>query len=425
MARRAIPPAMWIAGTMITSISAAGMASASGFQLRELSSEGVGTAMAGSTSRADNLSTIFLNPAGMMRLDTGVQGDLTYIMPKVEFSGSGTGPTGIPFSGGDGGDAGEDKLIPSLYGLWRISPDLAVGISVNVPFGLATKYNDDWVGRYFALESEISTVVVTPSIAWQATEQLSIGAGIQIGRADATLSRAINLSPLGLPDAKSELTGDDTAYGFTLGALYQFTPDTRVGLSYRSRMKYTLEGDVTFSGVPSPVAAMIPTLRNAGASAEVTLPDVLSLGAYHEFSPEWSGMAELSWTNWSTFRELRVSFADGRPDDVTAENWKDSWFLSVGAEYRPWEGHAFQIGLAYDQSPVPDGNRTARIPDSDRYWLSLGYAYDINAMSRLNLGYTHIFFDKVDLAEESSAGSLSGRYSGSADIVSASIQFRF
>ena len=425
MARRAIPPVMWIAGTMMTWVSAAGMASAAGFQLRELSSDGMGTAMAGSSSRADDLSTIFLNPAGMMRLDTGVQGDLAYIMPKVQFSGSGTGPTGIPFSGGDGGDAGEDKLIPALYGLWKISPDFALGLSVNVPFGLATKYNDGWVGRYFALESEISTVVVTPSIAWQATEQLSIGAGIQIGRADATLSRAINLSPLGLPDAKSELTGDDVAYGFTLGALYQFTPETRVGVSYRSRMKYSVDGSVSFSGVPAPVAAMIPTLRDGAASAEVTLPDVLSIGAYHEFSPQWSGMAELSWTNWSTFRELRVSFADGRPDDVTAENWKDSVFFSLGAEYRPWEGHAFQVGLAYDQSPVPDGSRTARIPDADRYWLSLGYAYDFSANSRLHVGYTHIFFDKVDLAENTSAGSLSGSYDGSADILSASIQLRF
>lgn len=426
MRRRTGHPAIWHAGAaMIAALSTAGAASAAGFQLRELSADGVGSALAGATSRADDLSTIYLNPAGMTRLGTGVQADLTYIAPSITFSGSGAGPTGVAFSGGDGGNAGESVLVPALYGLWKISPTLAAGISLNVPFGLSTKYDEDWVGRYFALESEIHNAVLTPSIAWKPTEQLSLGAGIQIGRADATLSQAINLSALGLPDAKTELTGDDISYGFTLGALYEFTPTSRIGLTYRSKIDYTLEGDAKFYDVPTGLAALIPTLNDTGAKAKVTTPDVLSLGAYHEFSPKWSGMAEASWTNWSTFKELRVSFDDGRPDTVTPENWEDSWFFSLGAEYRPWENHAFQFGIAYDQSPVPDEDRTARIPDADRYWASLGYSYDFGVGRRLNLGYTHIFFDKVDLAESTDAGTLTGDYTGSADIVSASVQFRF
>ena len=424
MARRLRHSTILIAGAALAA-PCAGPAGAAGFQLRELSADGVGTALAGSSSRAEDLSTIYLNPAGMTRLGTGVQADLTYVMPRIEFFGSGAGPDGVPFTGGAGGDAGEDVLVPALYGLWAFGSGLSAGLSLNVPFGLATRYDDGWVGRYFALESEIQNMVLTPSIAWKATEHLSLGAGLQIGRADATLSRAINLSALGLPDATTKLTGDDFGYGFTLGALYEFTPTSRVGLTYRSRIDYTLEGDARFYGVPEAVAALIPTLNDTGASAKVTTPDVLSLGAYHEFGPKWSGMAELSWTNWSTFRELRVAFDDGRPDDVTPENWEDSWFFSLGAEYRPWENHAFQAGIAYDESPVPEDTRTARIPDADRYWASLGYAYDFAPGRRLNLGYTHIFFDKVELAESTDSGTLSGEYSGSADIVSASVQFRF
>ncbi len=425
MVRHLRHPAILVAGSMLTAASGVDAAHAAGFQLRELSADGVGTALAGSSSRADDLSTIYLNPAGMTRIGTGIQADLTYVIPNIEFSGTGVGPDGVPFTGGQGGDAGENVLVPAVYGLWAISPTLSVGLSLNVPFGLATKYENDWVGRYFALESEIHNAVLTPSIAWKATEHLSLGAGIQIGRADATLSRAVNLAALGLPDATTKLEGDDIGYGFTLGALYEFTPTSRVGLTYRSRIDYTLDGNVTFSGVPEAVAALVPTLNDTGASGKVTTPDVLSLGAYHEFGPKWSGMAEISWTNWSTFKELRIAFDDGRPDEVTPENWEDSWFFSVGAEYRPWENHAFQFGIAYDESPVPDDTRTARIPDADRYWASVGYVYDFAAGRRLNLGYTHVFFDKANLAESSDSGTLSGEYDGSADIVSASVQFRF
>jgi long-chain fatty acid transport protein len=413
------------AGAALAVVPLGGTAWAAGFQLRELSAEGVATALSGSTAKAGDLSTIYLNPAGMTRF-SGVhaQGDASYVMPTINFSGSATGAFGA-FSGGDGGDAGEDKLVPAIYGLWSISPTLKAGISVNVPFGLATNYDDDWVGRYFALESEITNYVITPSIAWKPTEQLSLGAGLQIGHADATLSQALNLSPLGLPDGRSELDGDDFGYGVTLGMLYEFTPTSRVGLSYRSRVSYTLEGQADFSGVPEPFATALG-LTDSDAEADVTTPDVVSLGAYHELNPKWAVMSEVSWTNWSTFDELRVNFDDGRPDSVTEENWEDSWFFSIGADYKPMDNHTLHFGVAYDQSPVPEEFRTARIPDADRYWLSLGYSYDFGPDRTLNLGYTHIFNDEVDIDETvANVGTLSGDYSGSADIVSASLRFAF
>jgi long-chain fatty acid transport protein len=136
-------------------------------------------------------------------------------------------------------------------------------------------------------------------------------------------------------------------------------------------------------------------------------------------------MSEVSWTNWSVFDELRVELEDGRPDNVTEEDWEDTLFFSIGADYRPRENHTLRFGIAYDQSPVPDETRTARIPDADRYWLSLGYAYDFGDRGTVNLGYTHIFFEDVDISETTDAGTLDGEYEGSADVVAANIVFRF
>lgn len=401
---------------------------AAGFQLRELSSEGVGNAFAGASAKATDLSTIYMNPAGMTHISgSQVQADLNYVMPSIEFSGT-AGIGGLTFSGGDGGDAGEDVVVPAIYGIWDIGPSLKAGISLNVPFGLATKYDDDWVGRYFAIESEIENFVLTPSVAWKATDSLSLGAGIQIGRADATLSNAINLTldpAVPVPDGMVEINGSDYGYGYTLGMLYEFTPTSRVGINYRSRMEYTLDGDADFDNIPTAFSDANPSLRDSDAEADLTTPDVLSLGAYHELTPKWAVMGEASWTNWSLFEEIRIEFADGRPDQVTEESWDDSWFFSLGADYRPAENHTIHMGLAFDESPVPDDTRTARIPDSDRYWVSLGYSYDFGLRSSLNLGYTHIFFEGADIDETTAAGTLTGDYDGSADIVSASLSFRF
>ncbi|AWI86649.1 hypothetical protein CEW88_23065 (plasmid) [Alloyangia pacifica] len=413
------------AGAVVALLPMTGAATAAGFQLREMSAEGVGTAFSGATAKAADPSTIYTNPAGMMRIPgTRAQLDLNYIAPQIRFSGD-AGTTGLSYSGNNGGDAGESALVPAFYGLIDLTPTIKAGLSLTVPFGLATEYDDDWKGRYFAIESEIQNIVLTPSIAWQATDQLSLGAGIQIGHADATLSKALNLSPLGLGDGMSELTGDGYGYGFTLGMLYEIAPTTRVGVSYRSKAKYTLEGTAKITGVPDPFISAVPQLRSSDAEAEVTMPDVLSIGAYHELNPQWAVMGDLSWTNWSTFEELRVKFDDGRPDDVTEENWHDSWFVALGADYKPRENHTIHFGVAYDQSPVPNDNRTARIPDSDRYWASLGYSYEFAPDRTINFGYTHIFFDDADIEETTGAGTLKGSYEGHADILSASLTYRF
>ncbi|MBE9640500.1 outer membrane protein transport protein [Salipiger pacificus] len=417
------------AGAVFALLPLSGGAHAAGFQLREMSAEGVGSAFSGSTAKATDLSTIYSNPAGMMRIPGArAQVDLNYVVPTIRFSGE-ADIAGFGLSGGNGGDAGENKLVPAFYGLFDLTPTVKAGISLTVPFGLATAYDEDWKGRYFAIESEIENIVLTPSIAWQATEKLSLGAGIQIGHADATLSSAINLSGLGLADAASELTGDGYGYGYTLGMLYEVSPTTRVGLSYRSKADYTLEGTAKITGVPDAYTAAIPALRSSDAEAEVTMPDVLSIGAYHEINPQWAVMGDVSWTNWSTFDELRVKFDDGRPDDVTDENWEDSWFVALGADYKPRDKHTIHFGVAYDQSPVPDDHRTARIPDADRYWASLGYSYEFGPDRTINVGYTHIFFNEADLEETKSfgtaTGTLKGSYEGHADILSASLTYRF
>ncbi|MCA0994105.1 OmpP1/FadL family transporter [Alloyangia pacifica] len=413
------------AGALCALLPLTDRANAAGFQLREMSAEGVGSAFSGSTAKATDLSTIYTNPAGMMRIPGAqAQFDLNYVAPTIEFSGD-AGVAGFQYSGGNGGNAGEGTFVPAFYGLFDISPTLKAGISLTVPFGLSTKYDDDWKGRYFAIDSEIQNLVLTPSIAWQATEQLSLGAGIQIGHAEATLSNALNLSTLGLGDAESELTGDGWGYGFTLGMLYEVSPTTRVGLSYRSQAKYTLEGKAKISGVPDAVAGMVPALNSSDAEADVTMPDIVSLGGYHEINPQWAVMGDVSWTNWSTFEELRVKFDDGRPDSVTEEKWHDSWFVSLGADYKPRENHTIHFGIAYDQSPVPDSHRTARIPDADRYWASLGYSYEFAPDRVINVGYTRIFFDEADIEETTAFGTLDGTYEGHADILSASLTYRF
>lgn len=411
-------------------MGAAGEASASGFQLREQSSEGLGNAFAGATAKAYNLSTIYYNPAGMTRLEGNqIAGSATVIAPQAHFSGTNTvGATRT--SGGDGGDAINDAAVGAVYGMWDARPDLKFGIAVTAPFGLRSDYDLDWVGRYHALESAITNINMTPSVAYRINDNLSVGAGVQIAYTKVRLTQAINMAAIlgaGQPDGKAIVEGDDFGFGGDVGLLYEFSPTTRAGLNYRSQIRHKLEGDATFQATTNQKNALGVNVRDTTASAKLTTPDTVSFGVYHELSPQWAVMSDVQWTNWSTFKEVRIKYDSGRTDSVTDESWEDTFFFSLGATYTMDDHHKFHMGVAYDQSPVDTQHRTARIPDTNRYWLSGGYTYDFDKNFQVNVAYTHIFADKADINEvgAASVGTLSGTYDASVDIVSASMVWKF
>lgn len=380
------------------SVVAIAQAEAGGFQLKELSADSLATSLAGQSAKASDASTVFSNPAGMTRLQGHhLSATTSGVMPYASFSGGAT-RNGAPIAGSIGGDAIGDGLVGGGYGVYSFSNDLKFGVAVVSPFGLRSKYASDFVGRYQALDSSLMNFQVQPTIAYRINSALSVGLGIDISYTTAKLGTAIDLPALtgGLirSDAYGQLSGDSTNVGFNVGVLYEFSPTTRIGLDYRSRISTNLKGDANFVS-PVPLAALPAALRaaltNTSGSAKLTLPDVASLGFYHEVTPDFALMAEVQWTNWSLFKELRIKYGDGRPDSVTAENWRDGWFFSVGGNYKFTQQFAGQLGIGYEIAPVTDTVRTARIPDADRLWTSAGISYEFTPNSKINLSYAHLF----------------------------------
>ena len=432
----------------------AGSAMGSGFALIEQSVSGLGNAYAGGAAGAEDATTVFYNPAGMTRLG-GQQASVAahLIIPSAKFTNEGSTHvlqpvTHVPLLGGNGGDGGVAKVIPNAYYTLKVNNRLSVGLGVNAPFGLATDYDHDWVGRYHAWKSEVITVNINPSVAFKVTEQLSVGAGINIQYFKAKLSNAIDfgtldvLGKLGLPagalhltpqksDGSVSLEGDSWGVGYNLGLLYEFTKNTRAGVAYRSRIKQKLEGDAEFADVPAGLAP-VPVFKNTGVKADITTPDTLSMSVYHSFTPQWSVMADVTWTNWSLFKELKVRFDNpNQPDAVTTENWQDSWRYSLGLSYVPDPKWVLRAGIAYDTSAVADAeHRTPRIPDSDRFWTAIGMGYRVSQAMSFDLGYAHLFIknssiDQTPTGENAVRGGLQGSYKSRIDIISAQLNLRF
>lgn len=364
--------------------------SAAGFQLLEQNASGLGTAYAGSAAVADNASTIYFNPAGMTQLG-GYQlsAGLVGVRPSYEYRDQ----AGVK----SGGDAGSWGAVPNAYLSGQVTRDLFIGVGVSAPFGLATEYDSAWAGRLIAIKSKITTVNVNPSIAYRVNDKVSLGFGLNYQKIDAELTKT-----------GVDLKGDDTSWGWNAGALFTLSPAMRVGLSYRSPIKYTLEG--TLNGA-------LPI------RADVKLPDTFILSVWQQVSDRWEAMGDLSYTRWGSLDNLTViNRTSGAPIGAPEIfNYENSWRFAWGAAYKANDAAKLKFGIAFDRTPVRNQYRSPRVPDNNRLWLSLGGQWNAGTYGKVDVGYAYLYVLDPSISQP----GLQGKYDASAHVVGAQYSVGF
>jgi long-chain fatty acid transport protein len=388
-------------------LAGASTAYAGGFQLMEQNASGLGNAYAGQGASAQDASTIFFNPAGMTQLPgMNVVVGLSAIRPSSKFSNTTSTLAPLqPSAGGNGGDASSWGFVPSAYFSWQLNRDFFVGLGVNAPFGLKTEYDTTWIGRFHAIESELKTININPSIAYRVDDSLSIGGGINYQHADATLSNSVNysaaafaaggaalLGAVGGPGREGVATvdGDDDAWGWNVGLMYRLSPKTRMGLAYRSPIGYHITGSVNFTNRPAALGAAA-ALADGSVSADIKMPAIGSMSFFHKLNSQWDLLADLSWTGWHVVNTLNVVRPTGALLATTPLNWHDTWRVGLGANYHYNNAWTFRMGVAFDQTPVSDTDRSPRVPDADRTWIALGAQYRLNKQAAVDFGFAHLF----------------------------------
>lgn len=424
-------------------------ARAAGFQIQVQSVKDLGDAFAGGAAAAEDAATTLSNPAGLVLQRRQLELGANLILPHDRFHDldSTNGIGGLP-TGPSAVDGGTTGLVPNTYFADPLSNRVTFGLALTAPYGLTTSYPGDWIGRYHALKSELKTVAINPALGVRLTDKLSVGVGVSAQYANTTLTNAIDFGTLGflagVPGARpsdpaqdgfAKVHGSDWGFGYNLGVLYQFSPATRVGLAYRSRVHYELTGNAHFE-VPSFAQPLAGPTRTVDGRASLTTPDNASLSIYHRINSRWAVMGDISWTHWSLFNTLRIQYADGTPDTVQPEHWRNTVRYAIGVSYKYSPHWTLRAGVAYDPSAISDATlRTPRVPDNSRRWVALGATYRPSPHVNLDFGYAHEFVSKspiqnTETVTGNAAGlpvgsTLDGYYRSSLDIVSAQIQWLF
>ncbi|OOE85245.1 aromatic hydrocarbon degradation protein [Salinivibrio sp. PR6] len=411
-------------------------AHSAGFQLAETSATGLGRAFAGEAAMADNASAQFRNPALLSYLaDTQVSAGGIYVNPNVDIDGTNTNISNGKKTATSTDDVAHDAVIPNFYFAHQIDDRFTAGLALATNFGMETDLGNDFTGTQFGNEAAVTTFEINPNIAWKATEQLCLGAGIRyvLGEGSIGAKSSAQYGPYPKGTTLKYMEGDDRAWGWQLGAVYDIDDKHRVGVNYRSEVDLTLEGHAEGLSYDS----SNPN-RHYSGSMDLTLPATAELSSLHQLTEQWAIHTSINWTEWSSFDKLEASIPSlsSDPKMVKVENWEDNYRFAIGTTYQWDQKLTLRSGVAYDTSAVSDKNRTLTIPETDRTWLSVGAGYNVTPELTLDAAFTYVFAkdapvkeprDGIESDQSGSAfgGNFEGETTGNVWLVGVQASYRF
>lgn len=432
-------------GTNMKLISAAvlglfsGYAAASGFQLIEQNASGLGNAHAGSAAVAENASTIFFNPAGMTQLQAREASvGINAIKTSFKFTDQGSS-VGFLGNSGNGGDGGGWGFVPNGYFSMALNKDLYVGVGIGAPFGLKTEYDNPWKGGAHSVMFDVKTYNINPSIAYRVNDKVSIGAGLNWQRLEAEYKRSVAVNSAVNSASPLTLNLDGESWGWNVGALFTLSPATKVGVSYRSEVKYDLDGKIQVSSS----SANVVNAGSSNAKADLTLPATFVMSVTQDVSDRWQMLGDVSWTGWSSIPKIDVVRTSqtalyipgvagqtvGQVAQTLDTEFRDTWRVALGANYKLSDKLKLKFGIAYDQTPVKGAStRLVSLPDNDRTWFSFGTQWIPSKGNVLDLGVAYLYVKDAKIDNNQAAagrGTVTGNYEDSAWILGAQYSVAF
>jgi long-chain fatty acid transport protein len=358
---------------------------------------------------ADNPSAIYYNPAGLTQLPgLQIQSDAYAISARYDYES----PLGA------GVKAKRDlAVVPQFYA--SFTPDnsaLSYGLGVYSPFGQSSEWPDDSGFRSIATRNELVFITLAPTVAWKISDNLSVGAGLQINHVEVDLA-----SGMFAPGDKFRFRGDDTSFGYNLGILWKLTGHHVFGINYQSRSTSRFEGDLTLS-------PFVP--GSTPASVDIPFPDVITVGYSWRPAPAWNLEVAIDRTNWDlvntpVLRSAAIAPTGERPIPF---EWKASYYYLLGVTRHLSDGWRVSAGYCYSENSIPDATFNPAVPDMNRHLASIGVGREFGAFA-LFLTYQHGFKStrtvSGSLPNPLTGESADGRYTSVMDAASFSLRYAF
>ncbi len=357
---------------------------ANGLSLNSVGTKALG--MGGAFVAVSNDATaMYWNPAGLAGQKSSVSFYFTGVMPIGSYQYA---PAGVDTKT-------ESKIYPTggLLGVYNMDK-ITFGLGIYVPAGLgATWPGEDLVafsgGQSFEWESRIGVIAISPTFAYQVTDEFSIGVAANIYYAMFDLSRpdAADANQDGVPETPVQYTEESTGIGFgaTIGLKYDINNQFTVGATFRTTTAVTMDGT---ADIVAPSLGNM-TLVDTDFEREVTWPLWIGGGIAYKPTECLTLALDAQYSKWSLLDELIAEY-DKMPDGEFILNWDDAVQIRFGGEYMVTPETAIRFGYYYDPAPAPDETLNILFPSSTNHVGTLGFGHSFGKY-RIDAALEYLF----------------------------------
>ncbi len=372
---------------------------ANGLSLNEQSASGAGTAFAGRASSALDASTIYGNPAGLSKLEgKQISGGFAVVKAYVDISRIDSDAPGT-----SNGDMVPLASVPFAFFSAQIDEKWNFGLGMYVPFGLISDYEKSFQGSTHGKYSKVAVMTVQPTLSYKITDRVAIGFGPTLNKIDGKLTSTLltrGLSSEG-QDTLINIKGDDTGLGYNIGLMVDLSEQTTWGMTYHSKVDYTLKGRTKVYNAPLPVNGEYK------ATLDFTTPESFDTSLTHKLDDQWTLHGGLTYTRWSRLQSIEAKNKGvPLPQFSTLKEelkWHNNWSYSIGASYQVNPEWVLRTGFALDQSPTTNEYRTVRIPVGNRKILTFGTGWQASENLTIDLAYAYIKENSAGVNHEAGA----------------------
>lgn len=355
---------------------------------------------------ADDPSAILHNPAGLTQIqDDSLYIGATFVIPSSSY----TAPSGALE------ETESHVFMPyHMFGVFDFGQEKATfGLGYFSPFGVdGRKWPEDGLTRYGSIESAVSTLTFNPTIAVEILPDLSLAIGLDIMGALSSVELKIDQSAFGATDARQKMQTNGSGMGYDVGILWILGEKVSLGATYLSPVTVEQSGDVEISNIALPLQGDFGgSTFKTGVKTTAHFPDVLGFGVAVRPTKKLTLAFDVEWMGWSKFDQMVFDFeqeapAAGFTDMTVRYDWRDTWNLKMGMDYRVNKTLSLRTGYAHIQTPVPESTLTPSNPDSDQHNLSVGFGYHLGGGAVVDGFYNISMFED----REVNNSILSGTY---------------
>ncbi|MCI4667583.1 MAG: outer membrane protein transport protein [Bacteroidia bacterium] len=253
----------------------------------------------------------------------------------------------------------------------RAYPKIALGFSINSPYGATSLWPEDWNGRFLSQEFRLTSLFFQPSFSYKISRKTSVGIGINYAAVSLLSRRAVDLTGPMETRSSVNFSGQGLGLGVNLSVHHIYNERISLALTARSPIQINIPNGLATFDVPSGLLASFPDQNFA---TELTLPFRLNVGIAYKPESRLQVAMDIRFAAWQSLDSLLFVLNEDVPGltQFPQRAWTNVLSFHGGMEYIINERLQVRAGLAYNNSPVPDNFMFPDLPDGDRIGISLG-----------------------------------------------------